>query len=185
MDFSLSPPQKVTVSNGSITIDTITIHREFTTFSYRNSAKAERNKLKKMQLFLRRMKTQNDSINGVKIHFGQADYEVFIDVLDVLAIEDMPSYFMDGNNIYAFIVPPKPVNRKLLPLPPIIRCGTGVLMAQEQALIRAEKQSQLEKEIVVAFSKNHWMVWAAFIGLMGLNAFKLNRFRKSNSLQIN
>lgn len=61
-----------------------------------------------MQLFLRQMKTENDTVHGAKIHFGKTDYRVFIDVLDILIMEDMPNCLTDGDDIYVFMVPAKP-----------------------------------------------------------------------------
>lgn len=80
MDFSLDPMDKMGFFPGG-TISVNSIHRQNTTFSFGLSAESEYMKLKRIQLFLRQMKAENDTVHGTKIHFGKTDYRVFIDVL--------------------------------------------------------------------------------------------------------
>ena len=161
------------------TFGTFPIPRKYTDFNYNKSAEAEHAKLKSMQLLLRKMKSEKDTVRGVKIHFGKTTtYQVYIDVLDILTVEHMPLWFGDRDDFYVVIMPPYKPKKEAKQKTLRMNCGTPALMAQKFADEQAQIEKQRAQDQRLAYYKSCWMIGAGFIGLMGLNGFFLFRFHK-------
>lgn len=147
------------------------VFRKYKVFSFDSAEELEKNKLEKMQLSLRELKEENDIINGIKIHFGEkTNYAIFIKVIDILYIEDMPTWQPDEDNIYVSIGP-KRIKKYFI-------CGT-----QEASRINSLKYQELEKEksnliFLNSFFKQQWILFLAYFGIVILNIFAFFKFNK-------
>ncbi len=148
--------------------------RKYKDFSFDNSELSEQNKLKELQVSLRKLKKDIDTINGIKIHFGKkANYAVFVEVLDILTVEDMPIYCPYRNDIWV-LVPPKPKpnkNRKIIPL---MTCG--YYEANKEYWLEMERKAEREKQYFLF--KKYWILFFGYFGIVILNIFTLIKFNK-------
>jgi hypothetical protein len=149
------------------------VSRKYKVFSFNNTEELEKNKLEKLQFSLRELKKGNDIINGIKIHFGEkTNYAIFIKVVDILYIEDMPTWQPDEDNIYVSIGP-----KRIKKLKYFI-CGTP-----EASRINSLKYEELEKEksnliFMNSFFKKQWILFLGYFGIVVLNIFALIKFSK-------
>ena len=154
------------------------ILRNNSTYVFNSSIEKEQNKLDSFQLAIRKLHQSNDSINGIKVHFGkQMNYEVFIRVLDIQAIEKTDTYYQLDNDLYVL------GNRK-------IKKSYKKSMNYEKCFYYeankdffAEQKTKANWLLLIKNLKQYKIVLFAFIGIIILNIFvllKFNRNRKYN-----
>ena len=99
------------------------IKRNYQVFNLNSSEDLEKEKLDDLQLALRKINRKNDTINGIQIHLGdKMQYEVYIRVLDILAIEQMPLYIQNDNDFFVLMMP-KPKVKKYSRVIILYKCG--------------------------------------------------------------
>lgn len=147
-------------------------------YSFNSSIENEKSKLHRFQLDLKRLHKSNDSINGFKIHFGkQMKYEVFIRVLDILAIEGTNTFYQLDNDLYV-LGNKKEKNTKPLGFK-LLTCG----YYEANKDFFAEQERKANWQLFIKNLKHYKIVFFAFLGIMILNIFsllKFNRNRKYN-----
>ena len=148
--------------------------RKYKDFNFNNSELSEQNKLRELQVSLRKLKKDIDTINGIKIHFGKkANYAVFVEVLDILTVEDMPIYCPYRNDIWV-LVPPKPKPNKYRKILPLMTCG--YYEANKEYWFEMERKAEREKKYFLF--KKYWILFLAYFGIVILNIFALIKFNK-------
>ncbi len=151
------------------------IKRNYQVFNLNSSEDLEKEKLNDLQLALRKINQKNDTINGIQIHLGnKMQYEVYIRVLDILAIEQMPLYIQNDNDFFLFMMPKpkfKSDFKKIVPF----KCGYWE--ANKDFFLERERKRQLEYNL--ALYKKNWILLSAYLGLVLLNIFALVKFNKN------
>ena len=97
--------------------------RNYQFFNFNNTEKVELENLKKLQIVLRELNRENDTINGVQIHLGnKVAYEVYVRILDILAIEQMPNYEQYNNDFFVLMLPKPKIDKNVREITPLT-CG--------------------------------------------------------------
>lgn len=155
--------------------------RNYQVFQLNNSIELEKDNLKEIQLSVRKLKKSNDTINGVKIHFGKrSSYAVFIRVHDILGIEEDIPFYMNYKDDLWVLMPNKYKNQKADKAENNkMNCGTQEVM-RAAALRLQEIEKEKEKEAFeISFLKNMWPVLLAYLGIVFINLFALVKFNKN------
>lgn len=151
------------------------IKRNYQVFNLNSSEDFEKEKLNDLQLALRKINRKNDTINGIQIHLGdKMQYEVYIRVLDILAIEQMPLFIQNSNDFFVLMMPKpkfKNVFKEIIPF----KCGYWE--ANKDFFLERERKRQLEYNL--SLYKKNWILLSAYLGLVLLNIFALVKFNKS------
>lgn len=144
----------------------------------------EKDKLKELRLLLRDYNKRKDSSQGIKIHFGpQTDYEAYVSVIDLLAIEYREDYVFYKDDIYVFTIPPKLDERNFKKMPPIeIRdCGYGIANRDYFRELRVQES----RAAFFGYLKKNWPLPLSFFALIGINLFSLASFNRNKILYLN
>lgn len=154
--------------------------RKYKVFNF-DGSHLENNRLKEMRLYLRKLKIEKDTINGIKIHFGvKSNYQTFITSLDVLTEENAPTWIANKNDIY--ILGSSNTYKKVQDTIEhyTMNCGTGEIMRQQAYW---EQKAKKEEEIInfqASFFKQKWgLLFIGYFGLVLLNIFTLVKFNKT------
>jgi len=151
------------------------IKRNYQVFNLNSSEDLEKEKLDDLQLALRKINRKNDTINGIQIHLGdKMQYEVYIRVLDILAIEQMPLYIQNDNDFFVLMMP-KPKVKKYSRVIILYKCGYWE--ANKDFFMEKERKRQLEYNL--SLYKKNWVLFLTYFGLVLLNIFALVKFNKS------
>ena len=149
--------------------------RKYKDFNFNNSELIEQSKLNELKVSLRKLKKDNDTINGIKIHFGKStNYAVFIEVLDILTIEEMPIYCPYRNDIWVLVLP-KPKFSKYNKITPLKICG--YYEANKEYWLEMDRKAEREKQYYLF--KKYWILFLGYFGIVLLNIFALIKFNKS------
>ncbi|SNR65058.1 hypothetical protein [Flavobacterium sp. ov086] len=155
--------------------------REYKVFEFNGSELDGTKDLNQMKLYLRMLRTNKDTINGVKIHFGsQTYYETFIRTIDIIAEEEAPTWIINNNDIY--ILGSSNTFKKVKDTIEYhtMDCGTGELMAKQRRWELENKREEEEKAFQISFFQNKWKILSlGYLGLVFLNIFALVKFNKS------
>lgn len=154
------------------------ILRNNSTYVFNSSIEKEQNKLNSFQLAIRKLHQSNDSINGIKVHFGKhMNYEVFIRVLDIQAIEKTNTYYQIDDDLYVL----GNVKEKNTKVSDIEFPKCGYYDANKDFF--AEQKTKANWLLLIKHLKQYKIVLFAFTGIIILNIFvllKFNRNRKYN-----
>jgi len=151
------------------------IKRNYQVFNFNSSEILESKGLKNLQAVLRKMNRENDTINGVQIHLGnKMAYEVYVRILDILAIEQMPTYQQYNNDFFVLILPKPKVDKNLREITPIT---CGYWEANKEFILKERKEKQFQ--YVLALYKKYWYLFLAYLGIVVLNIFTLVKFNKT------
>ncbi|KAF2513708.1 hypothetical protein EYY60_05635 [Flavobacterium zhairuonense] len=154
--------------------------RKYKEFSFARNH-SEKKKLNEMRLYLRKLRVEKDTVNGIKIHFGlKSNYQTFISTLDILAEEEAPTWVINKNDIY--VLGSSNVYKKVKDAIEhhTMNCGTGEVMRRQAYW--AEKQAKEEEmhSFQTSFLKQKWKSLSlGYLGLVFLNIFILVKFNKT------
>lgn len=150
------------------------------TYEFNSSLEEEKTKLDNFQLATRKLHQSNDSINGIKVHFGkQMSYEVFIRILDIQAIEKTNTFYQIDNDLYVL----GNITRKTVKSTNLgIRCGTSYYTHLETLKLEAEKKEKEKSAILFSFRKKLWYLYFAFFGIGILNILTLLKFHRNSKI---
>lgn len=77
--------------------------RKYRFFSFGNEKPKNEHQLNQLRFFVHHLVKQYDTINGAKIHFeSKMDYDTFVRVISIMSEENVPTWALFENNIYAF-----------------------------------------------------------------------------------
>ncbi len=154
----------------------LALKRNYRIVCFNNSLDLERKKINELELALRKLRKENDTVNGIKIHLGKKlKYEMYVRILEILQVEDMPYYLQDKDDFLVMMMPkPKLKNKPELP---IFVCGYEPLYRSEEELLKEERKRQIE--YLITFFKKNWILFTGYLGLVGVNILTLVKFNKS------
>jgi hypothetical protein len=157
--------------------------REYKVFDFNGSELDGAKDLNAMQLYLRKLRVEKDTINGIKIHFGSKTcYETFIRTIDIITEEDAPTWIINNNDIY--ILGSSNTFKKVKDTVAYhtMNCGTGELMAKQRLWELKNKREEEEKAFQITFFQNKWEILSlGYLGLVFLNIFTLVKFNKNQN----
>ncbi|MDL2143608.1 hypothetical protein QQY79_13845 [Flavobacterium tructae] len=140
-----------------------------------NGEKTQELKLQELRYFVRDLVKKYDTVNGAKIHFGsKIDYNTFVDVIDILKLEKVPTWAPYKDDIYVLTSAksrPKKDRRFF--------CGTPKYSRENTIRIEEEgKRSELDV-FQVSFLKQQWGIFIGYLGIVLLNIFILVKINKT------
>ncbi|MEN2489997.1 hypothetical protein AAYQ05_19500 [Flavobacterium sp. B11] len=154
----------------------LALKRNYRIVCFNNSLDLERRRINELELALRKLKRENDTVNGIKIHFGKkVKYEMYVRVLEIFQVEDMP-YYLQYKDDFLVLMLPKP-KLKNKPELSIFVCGYQPSYRSEEDLLKEERKRQIEY-LITLFKKN-WILFTGYLGLAGVNILALVKFNKT------
>ena len=154
--------------------------RKYKVFSF-DGSNSENVKLKEMRLYLRKLRTEKDTINGIRMHFGsRSHYQTFITALDILFEENAPTWITNKNDIY--ILGSSNTFKKVKDTIEyrVMNCGTGELMRQQAYLEQKNKKEEEAHVFQVSFFAEKWqLIFCGYFPLVLINLFALVKFNKT------
>lgn len=160
--------------------------RNYEEFALNGSLETDKNNLAKFQKTLRHFNAVKDTVNGLKLQFGKKmNYEVFIRVLDILTIENTPTYVIWNNELLVVNGAPSDIEKERkrreakYGKQTQMKCGTQDVINRQIAL-QLENQKAMEKEeLQKTFFDNHWYLLLAYFTIVALNIFMLIKFNRN------
>ena len=154
--------------------------RRYKKFDLNGSKSKEQKNLNELQLFLRNLVKEKDTINGAKVHFGsKTSYDVLVSVIDILNVEKVPTWGPYKDDIYILGSLNKPKIDKSKITKTRMNCGTSELMIQEnlrkQENLRVEEKFQFQ----ILFFKRQRILFLGYFGIVLINIFALVKFNKN------
>lgn len=154
--------------------------RKYKVFNF-DGSDLEKKKLNEMKLYLRKLRIEKDTVNGIKMHFdSKSYYQTFITTLDILVEEDAPTWAINDNDIY--VLGTSNTYKKVKDTIEYQRmnCNTSALMAEQRHWELENKNEEEEKVFQISFFQNKWKILSlGYIGLVLLNIFVLVNFNKN------
>jgi len=140
-----------------------------------NGEKTQELKLQELRFFVRELVKEYDTINGAKIHFSsKADYNTFVNVIDILTVEKVPTWAPYKDDIYV-LTSAKPKHKQ----DHRFICGT-IAYSRENTLRMEEENKKKELHIFqVSFLREQWILFLGYLGIVFLNIFALVKFNKN------
>ena len=154
--------------------------RKYKVFSF-DGSQSEKKNLNEMRLYLRKLRVEKDTVNGIKVHFGlKSNYQTFITTLDILAEEEAPTWITDKNDIY--ILGSSNTYKKIKDAIDHrnMNCGTGELMRKQAYWAQKEAKEEEMRNFQVSFFKQKWRSLSlGYLGVVLLNIIVLVNFNKT------
>lgn len=143
-------------------------------FEFNSSIDNERLKLVKLENELRKLNKSNDSINGLRLHFGKkTSYELFIRVLDILAIEKAETYYQIKDDLFVL----GNIKRPSTNVNNIKGFECGYAYANREFF--AEKARKEQLQMLIKLLLQNKIVLMAYLGIIFLNILTLLNFQKN------
>ena len=160
--------------------------RNFKEFKLNGTLETEKDNLQKFQSDLKKLNKIHDTVNGIKLHFGkQMKYEVFIRVLDILTIENTPTYIPIKNDLLIVNGAPSDIKKaneiweKEHGKHTKLFCGTQDAMNRQKEFDELNQKLIANEEFQKSFFNNHWYLFLAYFGIVLLNLFVLIKFNRN------
>ncbi|GGF09547.1 hypothetical protein [Flavobacterium limi] len=121
------------------------------------------------------MKNNLDTVNGIRVHLGKKlSYEVFVEIIDMLYIENISTWMLYDDDIWIFIIP-QFKNEVLIKEKKTTKyCGCVYV----EELEKEKKEEEEERGVIDSYRKN-WIVFPAYLGIVLINIFSLVKFNKN------
>ncbi|MBF4518850.1 hypothetical protein IRZ71_21040 [Flavobacterium sp. ANB] len=146
--------------------------RKYKIFNYNSNEFEENRSLEKLRFSLRKLKKENDTINGIRIHLGKKmTYGVYVQVLNIFAEEGIEIYIPHKDDFWVFMKP-KPKQNKSIRIPIIRICGYDGDFWEKQ-------REEAERKYVLSLYRKNWVLFLGYFGLVLLNIFALVKFNKN------
>ncbi|WP_246236270.1 hypothetical protein [Flavobacterium ajazii] len=148
--------------------------RKYKIFNFNNQKSKEEQKLKELRLFMHDLVKYYDTINGAKIQFGpKTDYDTFVNVIDIVSEEKIPTWVLFGNNMY-IIACARPKKRGFV-------CGTTEYSLRNSRLMEEESRKIELNVFQKSFLKQQWLILLGYLGIVLINIFTLVKINKNQN----
>lgn len=150
--------------------------RNYKIFNFNGTLKSNEATLQKFQLALRYQNKNRDTLNGLKLLMGKKmTYDVYIRILDILTMEETPTY-MDYENVI-WVINGNPKRRTVEDSTNYrMNCATTYYCYLETQRLRKEETEREQKAFMASYFKGKWFLFVLFFGLVILNVFTLIKF---------
>lgn len=154
--------------------------RKYKVFNF-DGSHSEKKKLNEMKLYLRKLRIEKDTVNGIKIHFGSKSYyQTFITSLDILVEENAPTWITNENDIYVLGSSNTYKKVKDTVEHHTMNCNTGAIMAEERLRMIEYKREEEKRNFQLSFFEEKGkLLFLGYFGLVLLNIFTLVKFNKN------
>jgi hypothetical protein len=150
--------------------------RNYKIFDFNGTLESNQVTLHKFQLALRHQNKNRDTINGLKLLLGKKmNYDVYIRILDILTLENTPTY-MDYNNVIWVVNGDEKKKKIDDTLNYTMNCGTPYYTFLETQQLLNEEKERKKRIFMDSYSKGKWFLFVLFFGLVILNIFTLIKF---------
>lgn len=154
--------------------------RKYKEFDFKGSKSNEKKNLNELQFFLRKLVKESDTINGAKVHLGtKTHYDVFINVIDIIETEKVPTWGLFKNDFYILGSNNKPKIDKSKITVTRMNCGTSEFMREENLRMQEYRRAEEELQFQISFFKKQWILFVGYLGIVLLNIFTLVKFNKN------
>lgn len=153
--------------------------RKYRVFNFNGSKSTEKQQLNEFKFFLRKLVVEQDTIIGIRTHFGpKTNFEVFVNVFDILESEKAPTFAPYKNDIYIIASS----NKAKKTAKRSMNCGT-----MEATRRNTNKLQELEKEksnrmFMNLFFKQQSILFFSYFGIVLLNVFAVIKFNKNQEV---
>ena len=154
--------------------------RKYKVFNF-DGGQLDNKKLEEMRFYLRKLRTEKDTINGVRMHFGSgSQYQTFITTLDILFDEEAPTWITNKDDIYVLGSSNTCKKVKDTIEHHIMNCGTGELMRQQAYFEQKNKKEEEARTFQISFFAQKWQsIFCGYFPLVLINLFALVKFNKN------
>jgi len=154
--------------------------RKYKVYKFSGNEFDDKKKLYEMRFYLKKLRSTKDTVNGIKLQYNsKTNYDTFIKTLDILAIEDPPTWGMFGNDIYVIATSNSPKKVKKESVGHVMNCGTMEVMRQQAYWEEKNRKEEEVRVFQVSFLKQQWIIFLGYLGLVLLNIFALVKFNKN------
>jgi hypothetical protein len=154
--------------------------RKYKEFDFNGSKSNENKNLNELRFFLRKLVKELDTINGAKVHLGtKTHYDVFINVIDIIETENVPTWGLFKNDFYILGSNNKPKRDKSKITVTRMNCSTSELMREESLRMQDNRRVEEELQFQISFFKKQWIIFLGYFGIVLLNIFALVKFNKN------
>lgn len=155
--------------------------RKYKEFNF--DKKVTQKDLKLFEVFLKETIKNGDTINGAKVNLGnRTNYQTFINVLDILSVNDASSYGLFNDSFYILGASNKPKKVKDEKEHYRMNCGTGEYMAKMQLRELELKREEEKRQFKISFFKDQKLLFGGYFALVFINIFALVKFNKNKFL---
>jgi hypothetical protein len=154
--------------------------RKYKEFDFNGSKSNEKKNLNELHFFLRKLVKESDTINGAKVHLGsKTHYDVFINVIDIIKTEKVPTWGLFKNDFYILGSNNKPKRDKSKITGTRMNCSTSELMREENLRMQENRRLEEELQFQISFFKKQWILFLGYFGIVLLNIFALVKLNKN------
>lgn len=142
--------------------------------------KVEEIDLNEFETFLKNTIKNRDTVNGAKVNLGNhTNYKTFIDVLDILAVNDVPAYGLFNDSFYILGASNKPKKVKGEKEYHRMNCGTAEYSRKMHLRELELKKEEEVRQFQILFLKNQKLIFLGYFALVFINIFALVKFNKN------
>jgi hypothetical protein len=154
--------------------------RKYKEFNFNKSKFNKKKSLYELQFFLQKLVKESDTINGAKVHLGsKTHYDVFINVIDIIETEKVPTWGLFKNDFYILGCNNKPKRDKSKITGTRMNCSTSELMREEYLRTQENRREEEEFQFQISFFKKQWILLLGYFGIVLLNIYALVKFNKN------
>ncbi|MGC4041736.1 MAG: hypothetical protein QM710_13355 [Flavobacterium sp.] len=166
--------------------------RHYDEFTFNGSLETDKKELSRFQNLLKQRNAIKDTVGGIRLRFGaKMQYDVFIRILDVLTLEDTPTYGIFYNDMLVMNAAPSDLKyykqkqeaeakekgvSYTTNEPP---CGNPAIEAEQRKIARENEQRTEKENFRKSFFNRHWYLFLIYFGIVLLNISMLIKFNKN------
>lgn len=155
--------------------------RKYKVYKFKGDEFVDKKTLNKMTFYLRKLIRDKDTVNGIKLQYNtKTHYDIFISTLDILTIENAPTWGMFGNDVYIIASNKSLKKAKTESVNYRMNCDTGAIMERQRSWIRENEREEEKRNFQRSFYEQKWIMLSfGYFGLALLNIFALVKFNKN------
>ncbi|TDW47337.1 hypothetical protein EV144_105359 [Flavobacterium sp. 270] len=147
--------------------------RKYKVFAFERSIKYNNDSLNKLRFSLKKLRRDNDTINGIRVHFGKKmDYEVFVEVVDILYTENISTWMLYNDDIWIFERPKREDVETIKE-----KAQKSCICYIDHSWGKRQREEEYRK--LQDNYKNYWILFLGYFGIVLLNIFALVKFNKN------
>lgn len=153
------------------------IPRKYEEFVFNSSEELQKDKFIALKLSLQKLKKNNDTVNGVKIHLGEhSDYATYIRILNIMVETKVPTWVPYKNDVWVLIG--NRSRKKKTENHYRMFCGTQDNINRERHRLQELEKENEKEQFQISFFKSKWPIFLGYLGIVILNIFSLIKFNK-------
>lgn len=157
--------------------------RKFKVYKFSGNEIDDKKKLNEMRFYLKTLRKDKDTVNGIKLHdISKINYNTFIRTIDILALEDAPTWGIFENDIYILGSSNSYKKVKDTTKYNTMNCGTLEVIRQNAYWEQKAKKEEEGRNFKISFFKEKWkLLFLGYAGLVILNVVTLVKLNKNQN----